>query len=89
MAATVYMIRSFGIVSVAKFFAVFGLIWGCCMGLVLALGLGGMGSALGTRLRLRLPAGPVAFARIVTRKPGPAAIRPCDASLQKHWASTW
>jgi hypothetical protein len=39
MAATAYMIWSFGIVSAAKFFVVFGLIWGCCMGLVLALGL--------------------------------------------------
>jgi hypothetical protein len=50
MAATPYMIKQFGVVSVAKFFAVFGLIWGFFMGLVLALGLGGLGSALGSHM---------------------------------------
>ena len=50
MATTAYMIKQFGIVSVAKFFAVFGLIWGFFAGVVLALGLGGMGSALGAHM---------------------------------------
>jgi hypothetical protein len=47
MATTAYMIKQFGVMSVAKFFAVFGLVWGFFMGLVLALGLGGMGSVMG------------------------------------------
>jgi hypothetical protein len=47
MATTAYMIKQFGLMSVAKFFAVFGLVWGFFMGLVLALGLGGMGSVMG------------------------------------------
>ncbi|HVN73106.1 MAG TPA: hypothetical protein VMT44_00765 [Methanoregula sp.] len=50
MAATAYMVKSFGIVSVAKFFAVFGLIWGFLMGIVVALGLGGLGSAFGSHM---------------------------------------
>lgn len=50
MTTTAYMIKQFGIVSIAKFFAVFGLIWGFFAGIVLALGLGGMGSALGAHM---------------------------------------
>ena len=50
MAATAYMIKKFGVVSVAKFFAVFGLIWGFFMGVALAFGLGRMGSAFGTHI---------------------------------------
>jgi hypothetical protein len=47
MAVTTYAIKQFGVVSVGKFFAVFGLVWGLLMGIFLAAGLGGMGSALG------------------------------------------
>jgi len=47
MAATTYIVKQLGIVSVGKFFAVFGLVWGFFMGIILAAGLGGMGSAFG------------------------------------------
>jgi hypothetical protein len=47
MAATTYIVKQFGIVSVGKFFAVFGLVWGFFMGIILAAGLGGMGSGFG------------------------------------------
>lgn len=46
MATTAYMIKHFGVMSVAKFFAVFGLVWGFLMGIPLAAGLGGMGSVV-------------------------------------------
>ncbi|ACL17754.1 conserved hypothetical protein [Methanosphaerula palustris E1-9c] len=46
MATTAYMIRHFGVISVGKFSAVFGLIWGFLMGIPLAAGLGGMGSVM-------------------------------------------
>jgi len=48
MAATTYIVKQFGIVSVGKFFAVFGLVWGFFMGIIFAAGLGGMGSVFGT-----------------------------------------
>ena len=48
MAATTYTVKQFGIVNVGKFFAVFGLAWGFFMGIILAAGLGGMGSVFGT-----------------------------------------
>src|SRR5512137_885041 len=48
MATTTYTIKQFGIVSVGKFFAVFGLVWGFFVGMFLAAGLGGMGSVLGS-----------------------------------------
>jgi len=48
MATTTYTIKQFGIVSIGKFFAVFGLVWGFLMGILLAAGLGGMGSVLGS-----------------------------------------
>jgi len=60
MATTPYMIKSFGIVSVAKFFAIFGLVWGFFAGLILALGLGGIGSAMGAHA-LGIGAGLVGF----------------------------
>jgi len=47
MAATTYIVKQFGIVSVGKFFAVFGLVWGFFMGIILAAGMGGMGSVFG------------------------------------------
>jgi hypothetical protein len=50
MAATPYMIKQFGVVSVAKFFAVFGLIWGFFMGLFLAFGIGRMASVFGAQM---------------------------------------
>jgi hypothetical protein len=45
--ATTYIVKQFGIVSVGKFFAVFGRVWGFFMGIILAAGLGGMGSVFG------------------------------------------
>ena len=48
MTTTTYTIKQFGIVSVGKFFAVFGLVWGFFMGILVAAGLGGMGSVLGS-----------------------------------------
>ncbi|MCJ7794609.1 MAG: hypothetical protein MUP10_02060 [Methanoregulaceae archaeon] len=47
MATTSYMIKQFGVLSVAKFSAVIGLIWGFVMGLVVALGAGSMAAAMG------------------------------------------
>jgi len=38
MATTPYMIKSFGVVSVGKFCAVIGLVWGFLMGIFVALG---------------------------------------------------
>ena len=49
MATTAYMIKSFGIVSVGKFCAVIGLIYGFILGLVVALGIGGLGSMMGSQ----------------------------------------
>jgi len=41
------MIKQFGVLSVAKFSAVIGLIWGFVMGLVVALGAGSMAAVMG------------------------------------------
>jgi len=41
------MIKQFGVLSVAKFSAVIGLIWGFVMGLFVALGAGSMATAMG------------------------------------------
>lgn len=60
MAVTPYMIKSFGVVSVAKFGAVIGLIWGCIMGLVIAVGVGGSAALMGARA-LGLGAGIAGF----------------------------
>lgn len=45
--ATTYIVRQLGVVSIGKFFAVFGLVWGFFMGLVMAAGVSGMGSVMG------------------------------------------
>jgi len=47
VATTSYMIKQFGVLSVAKFSAVIGLIWGFVMGLLVALGIGGTAAAMG------------------------------------------
>jgi hypothetical protein len=47
MAMTAYMIKKLGVVSVAKFCAVFGLIWGFFMGLVVAFGAQGIAATMG------------------------------------------
>jgi hypothetical protein len=47
MAVTTYTIKQLGVVTVGKFFAVFGLVWGFLMGILLAAGLGGIGSMMG------------------------------------------
>jgi hypothetical protein len=48
MSGTTYVIKQFGVISVGKFFAVFGLVWGFFAGILLAAGLGGMGTVLGS-----------------------------------------
>jgi hypothetical protein len=48
MTTTAYMIKSFGVVSVGKFCAVIGLIWGLIAGLMVAVGIGGIGSMMGS-----------------------------------------
>ena len=48
MVSATYRIRQFGVISVGKFFSVFGLVWGFFVGLILAAGLGGMGSVPGS-----------------------------------------
>ncbi len=47
MTAQLYVIKQFDIVSVAKFFAVFGVIWGFVMGLFMAVGFGAMRTMMG------------------------------------------
>jgi len=47
MTATTYIIRQFDIVSVGKFFAVFGLVWGFIMGFFVAAGVSSMGTGMG------------------------------------------
>jgi hypothetical protein len=49
MATTAYMIKSFGIVSVGKFCAVIGLIWGFLMGIFVAVGVGGTAAMMGSQ----------------------------------------
>jgi hypothetical protein len=56
MVTTPYMIKSFGVVSIGKFFAVIGLVWGFLMGCVIALGIGGAASMMGS-LTLGIGAG--------------------------------
>jgi hypothetical protein len=48
MTSTTYTIKQFGVISVGKFFAVFGLVWGFFAGIILAAGLGGIGTVLGS-----------------------------------------
>jgi hypothetical protein len=48
MSGTTFVIKQFGVISVGKFFAVFGLVWGFFAGILLAAGLGGMGTVLGS-----------------------------------------
>lgn len=50
MAASTYIIKQFDIVSVGKFFAVFGLVWGFFMGFFVAAGVSGMGTVMGTHM---------------------------------------
>jgi hypothetical protein len=49
MATTAYMIKKFGVMSVAKFSAIIGLIWGFIVGLMVAVGVGGTAAMLGGR----------------------------------------
>ncbi|MGA2122183.1 MAG: hypothetical protein ABSG49_09105 [Methanoregula sp.] len=49
MAAATYVIKQFGIVSVGKFFAILGIIWGFIMGIFVAAGVGSMGYLMGTQ----------------------------------------
>lgn len=65
MAITTYTIRQFGAVSVGKFFAVFGLVWGCIMGLFVAIGVGGASAMMGSPV-VGAGAGLVAFMLAVT-----------------------
>jgi hypothetical protein len=47
MAVTKYTIKQFGVVSIGKFFAVLGLVWGFFTGIFHADGPGGMGPVMG------------------------------------------
>jgi hypothetical protein len=47
MAVTTYVIKQLGIISIGKFFAVFGLVWGFIMGFFVAAGVSSMGSVMG------------------------------------------
>lgn len=60
MAVSTYMIKQFGVMSVGKFFAVFGLVWGVIMGLFVAIGVGGTSALMGSA-EVGLGAGIVAF----------------------------
>jgi hypothetical protein len=48
MTVATYVIKQFGVVSIGKFFAVFGLVWGVIMGFFIAAGVSSMGSVMGT-----------------------------------------
>lgn len=60
MATTPYMIKSFGVVSVGKFCAVIGLVWGFLMGCMIAVGIGGSAAMMGAR-GLGIGAGIIGF----------------------------
>lgn len=47
MATTAYMIKKLGVMSVAKFCAILGLIWGIVMGIVMAIGMQRWASYMG------------------------------------------
>jgi hypothetical protein len=47
MTTTSYMIKSFEVLSVAKFCGILGLIWGAVAGIFLAAGISGMGQMMG------------------------------------------
>ena len=47
MATTAYMIKKLGVMSVAKFCAILGLIWGIVMGIVVAIGMQRWASYMG------------------------------------------
>jgi len=47
MTAQTYVIRQFDIVSVGKFFAIFGLVWGFIAGFFAAAGVSSMGTVMG------------------------------------------
>ncbi len=65
MATTAYMIKQFGVLSVAKFCAVIGLIWGFFMGIFLAIDIGGMASAMGGIHALGIGAGLVGWVMMI------------------------
>ena len=44
---TTYVVKEFDVMSVAKFFAVLGLVWGFLMGLLMVFGAGTMAAAMG------------------------------------------
>jgi hypothetical protein len=54
------MIKSFGVVSIAKFCAVIGLVWGFVVGIFIAIGIGGSAAAMGAHA-LGIGAGIVGF----------------------------
>ena len=47
MSVTPYMIKKLGVLSIAKFCAVLGIIWGLVVGLFMMLGIGGIAAAMG------------------------------------------
>ena len=48
MTTTAYTIKQFGVLSIGKFFAVFGLVWGFFIGLFFAIGRGLVAMGTGT-----------------------------------------
>jgi hypothetical protein len=60
MTTTPYMIKSFGVLSIAKFCAVIGLVWGFVMGIIVAVGVGGSAAMMGAHA-LGIGAGIVGF----------------------------
>ncbi len=57
VATTPYMIKSFSVVSVGKFCAVIGLVWGFFMGCMVALGIGGAAGMIAGSQALGIGAG--------------------------------
>jgi hypothetical protein len=49
MTSTSYIIKSFDVLSVAKFCAILGLIWGVVAGIFLLAGISGMGQMMGSQ----------------------------------------
>jgi hypothetical protein len=64
MTTTPYMIKSFGVMSVAKFVAVIGLVWGFVMGIVIGIGVGGSAALMGAHA-LGIGAGIVGFVLMI------------------------
>ena len=47
MSVTPYMIKKLGVISIAKFCGILGIIWGLVVGIFMMLGIGGIAAAMG------------------------------------------